>query len=105
MALVKIEDGGLSTAGFADLTKMKLGERIFLVGMDFSTTTPQRIVNDGIISFFNENSIKTNIFDVSTVAGSPLFNIEGNIVGLNAVAEDGRVSTIPISIIRPFLGL
>ncbi len=105
LALVKIEDGGLSTAGFADLTKMKLGERIFLVGMDFSTTTPQRIVNDGIISFFNENSIKTNIFDVSTVAGSPLFNIEGNIVGLNAVAEDGRVSTIPISIIRPFLGL
>lgn len=105
LALVKIQDGGLPTAGFADFTKMKLGERVFLVAMDFSTTTPQRMVNDGIVSFFDDNLIKTNIFDVPTAAGSPLFNIEGNIVGLNAVAADGRVAAIPISLIRQFIGL
>ena len=105
LALIKVEGSGLSTVGFADLEKTKLGERIFLIGMDFSTSTPQKIVNEGIISFFDEDSIQTNIFDQSSVSGSPLFNIEGRAVGLNVVDKDGKVSTIPITLIRPFIGL
>ncbi|MCX6731533.1 MAG: serine protease [Candidatus Parcubacteria bacterium] len=105
LALIKIEDGGLSTAGFADLEKLKLGERVFLLGMDFSTSTPQKIINEGIVSFFDKDSIKTNIFDQKSISGSPLFDIEGNVVGLNVVGEDGRVSAIPVSQIKEFIGM
>lgn len=105
LALIKIEAGGLSTAGFADLGKMKLGERVFLIGADFSTSTPQKTVNEGIISFFDKDLIQTNIFEKPNIAGSPLFNIEGNVVGLSTVDGQGRISVIPIALIRQFIGI
>ena len=105
LALIKLEKGGLATCGFADLEKTKVGERVFLIGTDFSTSTPQKIVNEGIIGFFDEDSIQTNIFEEQKIQGSPLFNIEGKAVGLNMVDESGRVSAIPVSIIRTFTGL
>ena len=105
LALIKLEKGGLATCGFADLEKTKVGERVFLIGTDFSTSTPQKIVNEGIISFFDEDSIQTNVFEEQKIQGSPLFNIEGKAVGLNMVDETGRVSVIPVSIIRTFIGL
>jgi len=105
LALIKLEKGGLATCGFADLEKVKVGERVFLIGTDFSTSTPQKIVNEGIIGFFDENSIQTNIFEEQKIQGSPLFNIEGKALGLNMVDETGRVSAIPVSIIRTFTGL
>ena len=105
LALIKVEKGGLSTCGFADLEKTKVGERVFLIGTDFSTSTPQKIVNEGIISFFDEDSIQTNIFEEQKIQGSPLFNIEGKAVGLNMIDETGRVSAIPVTLIRTFTGL
>lgn len=115
LALVKITDGGLSTAGFADLEKIRLGERVFLVGMEFTVSTstatttsltpPKKVVNEGIVAAIEEDIIQTNIFEKPSIAGSPLFNIEGNIVGLCRVAEDGRISAIPITFIRQFIGL
>src|SRR3989344_5983529 len=105
LALVKIESSRLSTVGFADLEKTKVGERVFLIGTDFSTTTPRAVVNEGIISFFSEDLIKTNIFEDQVVRGSPLFNLEGKAVGLNILDETGRVQTIPINVIRAFIGL
>ena len=105
LALVKIEDGGLGTCSFADLGRIKLGERVFLVGMDFSTSTPQKIVNEGIISFFDKDSIQTNILEKQETSGSPLFDIGGNVLGLNIVAQNGKISTIPIAKIRIFIGL
>jgi len=104
LALVKVDGGGLHTAGFADFEKIKLGERVFLFGFDFSTTTQKLMVNEGIIKFFDNNLIQTNIFETSAVNGSPLFNIEGNVVGLSMVAGDGKVSAIPVSKIRQFMG-
>jgi S1-C subfamily serine protease len=105
LALVKVGEEKLQTCGFADLKKTRLGERVFLVGFDFSTTTPQKVVNQGIIKSFGENSIQTNIFEKATMAGSPLFDIEGKVVGLCTVDEEGQVSAIPITTIRHFIGL
>ena len=105
LALVKVGEEKLQTCGFADLKKTKLGERVFLVGFDFSTTTPQKVVNQGIIKSFRENAIQTNIFEKATMAGSPLFDIEGKVVGLCTVDEEGQISAIPITTIRHFIGL
>lgn len=104
LALVKVEGGGFHTAGFADLEKIKIGERVFLAGFDFSSTTPKLMVNEGIIKTFDKNLIQTNIIETSLANGSPLFNIEGNVVGLSFADERGRVSAVSADKIRQFIG-
>ena len=105
LVLAKITETNLPTAGFADLDRVRIGERIFLVGVVFEKgITPKKTVNEGIIKNFSENSIQTNIFEKNTLAGSPLFNIEGSVLGLNTVDQEGKIVTIPISKIRSFIG-
>lgn len=104
LALVKVESHGLGTAGFADMEKMKIGEKVFLQGFNFSSTTPGLMVNEGIIKMFSRDLIQTNIAEISLLNGSPLFNIEGNVVGLSFVDERGRVLAIPANKIRQFIG-
>ena len=107
LALIKTETPNLPTAGFADLEKLKLGERVFLVGVIFENqkiTSPVRVVNEGIVKSFDQDFIKTNIFEKNTLKGSPLFDIEGKILGLNTIDSEGKVIAIPISKIKSFAG-
>ncbi len=108
LALIKVEKGGLKSRGFADTEKIKLAEPVFLVGLSFgqaTTTPPQTLVNEGIIAYLNEDSFQTNIFDKPFMAGSPLFNVEGKVVGLSVIDEStGRVSAVPVAQIRAFTG-
>jgi len=104
LALVKIEEGNLPTVGFADFDKLKPGERIFLVGVIFDKTSPLKMVNEGIVKFFTKDYIRTNIFEKTTLAGSPLFNIKGELLGLNTIDLEGKVTAIPITKIRDFIG-
>ena len=105
LALVKIEKTNLPTLGFADLEKIKLGERVFLVGVIFDKSGLSKIVNEGIVKSFSQDFIKTNIFENYLLAGSPLFNIEGQVLGLNIIDLEGKVIAIPISKIKSFIGL
>jgi len=107
LALIELtEVGPLSTSGFADLEKIKLGERVFLIGVIFREKSPQKIVNEGIIKYFGqEGLIHTNIFEKNILKGSVLFDIEGNVLGLNTIDLEGKVITIPISKIREFTNL
>jgi len=105
LALIKMEESNLPTVGFADLDKIKLGERVFLVGIIFEKgDNPKKTTNEGIIKTFDNNFIQTNIFEKNNLKGSPLFNIEGNILGINTIDREGAVSTISIKKIRDFLG-
>jgi len=105
LALIKIERENLSTVAFADLEKINLGERVFLMGIVFGKNNIQKIVNEGIVKNLDQNFINTNIFEKPVLTGSPLFNIEAQLVGLNVVASDGQVITIPISKIKEFTGM
>lgn len=101
LALIRLEKTKLSTLGFADLGKLKLGERVFLVG-----AVPLGFrANEGIVTSFDENLIQTNIFEENTLAGSALFDIEARILGLNSIGKDGKVIAIPVSVIRSFSDL
>lgn len=105
LALIKIEEKNLSTTGFADLEKLKLGERVFLVGIIFEKgLVSRKTVNEGIVKNFNQNLIETNILEKNSLSGSPLFNIEGSLLGLNIVDKESKVSTIPLSKIKQFSG-
>lgn len=104
LALVKVEKSNLPTLGFADFEKIKLGQRVFLMGIVFEKAELKKTVNQGIIKSFNDNLIKTNISEQNILAGSPLFDIHANIVGLNQIHENGEVVSIPVSVIREFIG-
>ncbi|MBI2625224.1 MAG: trypsin-like peptidase domain-containing protein [Candidatus Nealsonbacteria bacterium] len=100
LALVKVEEDRLSTAGFASFDSLKAGERVFLVGSLFE----EQSVNEGIIASIDKDFVKTNIFDEAKLAGSPLFDIEGNLVGLSEIDESGRVKAVPVNKIKEFIG-
>lgn len=97
LALIKIGSNNLNTFSFADLEKLKLGERVFLVG--------KAAVNEGIVRSFDEDIIETNISEKVSFSGSPLFNIAGEILGINTIGANGEVLAIPISKIKKFIGL
>ena len=105
LALVKLEAERLPTLGFADASKLRLGQRVFLVGAVLLQDGLQKIVNEGIIRAIDNDSISTTIFEKSILAGSPLFTIEGEVIGLTVVDKEGQVSAIPVSAIRAFAGL
>ena len=105
LALIKIGETNLPTTGFVDLERIRLGERVFLMGVIFEKGgIPKKTVNEGIVKTFDGNSIQTNIIEKNTLSGSPLFNIEGNALGLNIIDKEGKVTAIPISKIKSFIG-
>ena len=101
LALVKLGEAKLPTVVFADFNKLKLGERIFLVANLFESVE----VNEGIVKSFNKDSIETNITETNDIKGSPLFNIAGEVIGLNTVDFGGKVIAIPINAIKAFIGM
>ncbi len=105
LALIKVEKSNLPTLSFADFGKIKLGQRVFLMGIVFEKAGLKKTVNQGIVKSFDDNLIETNIFEQNTLAGSPLFDIYANIVGLNQINKDGKVVSIPVSKIKEFIGL
>ena len=114
LALIKLNKTGLFTTAFADLEKIRPGEKVFLIGRQSIVDSlvvvqdklvPQIIVNQGIVRGFDKNFIQTNIFEQNNLKGSPLFNIKGEVLGLNTIDKEGKVIAIPISEIRTFIGL
>jgi S1-C subfamily serine protease len=104
LVLVKLEQNDLDTVAFADFDQIRLGQRVFLLGMIFTQTDRLKIVNQGIVKFFTPDYIRTSIFEKSTLSGSALFNIKGELLGLNTVDSEGKVTAIPITKIRDFIG-
>jgi len=103
LALIKVNEGNLPTVGFANSQALKRGQRVFLVGVIFLNGLPEKIVNEGIIKFFEKDFIRTNIFEKKILEGSPLFDIEGKVLGINTIDTQGKVTAIPISKIREFI--
>ena len=101
---LRIDKKDLLTLPFADMGNIKAGQRVFLVGMIFENGQWQKIVNEGIIKTFDEDLIRTNIFEKSALTGSPLFDIEGNVLGLNTIDREGKVTTISAKKIQEFTG-
>jgi S1-C subfamily serine protease len=104
LALIKINRNNLTVCGFADLAEIKIGQRVFLVGVIIENEIPKKIINEGIIKIIDEGVIRTNIFEKSILKGSPLFNIKGETLGLNTIDSEGKVTTIPMTEIRKFAG-
>ncbi|MBU3942401.1 serine protease [Patescibacteria group bacterium] len=104
LVLIKLDLNDLTTVSFSNIDEIKLGERVFLGGTIFNGTKPLVVVNEGIVKFFTEEYIRTNIIEKKTLSGSALFNIKGELLGLNTIDDEERVTAIPINKIKSFLG-
>ena len=106
LALLKTEENNLPTVSFADLAKVGLGERVFLVAADFdnSTFSVSKIADEGIVRYFDSDTIETNIAEEDGTRGSVLFNISGEVLGINTIS-DGKVVAVPVSAIRELIGM
>jgi S1-C subfamily serine protease len=105
LVLAKIEKKNLKSGGFFDFEKLKLGERVFLIGTIFKEGKIKKVVNEGVVKYFDKEIIETSILEKNDLSGSILFDIEGNILGINKIDSQGRVISIPVSKIRSFSGL
>jgi len=104
LALIKLEESNLPTVGFADTSTLKLGERVFLIGGTINKQEIFKLVNEGIVRKFDKNFIETNMSEKNALKGSVLFNIKGEVLGVNTINSDGRIMAIPTSVIKEFIG-
>jgi S1-C subfamily serine protease len=102
LVVIKLADGNWPTASFYQMDNLKLGERLFLEGM---TSDGRNFVNEGIVRDFSADSIATSIWEKNEALGSPVFDIEGNIMGIATLDKNGMVGVIPIAKIKTFSGL
>ena len=105
LALLKIEKNGLQTTSFAGEEDVKLGMSVLLLGKIFEGDELVTIANTGVIKALSEQRVRTNIFEKTVLKGSPLFDVEGRVLGLNTIDREGKVTAIPVSILRSFSGL
>jgi serine protease Do len=92
IALLRIDPGNatLPFVGFGDSDKMRVGDRVIAIGSPFGFDTS---VSSGIISAVNRDIMESPFDDyIQTDAainhgnsGGPLFNLSGEVVGMNSV--------------------
>jgi S1-C subfamily serine protease len=106
LVLLKVEKENLPVCRFADLKKTKIGERVFLLGEKYDEDANAfiKFTNEGIIKSFDESLVETNLSEGKFAPGTALFNIEGEMVGLNYLSAEGEILAIPIQKIREFSG-
>jgi S1-C subfamily serine protease len=96
LALIKVDKNNLQTKEFFDLSKLGMGERVFILS---------DITNEGIVKTFNDDLIKTNIIESEIINGAPVFNIKGEVLGIGLKNTNSAIDIIPVSKIKFFAGL
>jgi len=103
LALVKLEANKLLSPNFRDFEDLKLGERVFMVSYRDGLT---KSVNEGIIKFIGKAMIETNIIEKDSVQGSPLFDIQGRLIGIavgSLAGQGNQIEAIPVSEVKNLL--
>jgi len=89
LALIKIDAGGLPAVRFGDPSKLKVGEWVLAIGspFGFENTVTAGIVSAKGRSLPQENYVPFIQTDVAVNpgnSGGPLFNLKGEVVGINS---------------------
>lgn len=80
-------------------TRASLGQKIFSFGLDTNY-----FLVDGLISQVSTSTIVTTISNSKNSPGSPLFDIEGNVIGIQAPVLDGQTGLVFYPIAPLMLG-
>ena len=106
IALIKIEAGGLAPVRIGDPAKLRPGEWVAAIGSPFGF---ERSVTAGIVSAVNrtlpEESfvpfIQTDVAVNPGNSGGPLFNLQGEVVGVNSMIYSDTGSYMGVSFAIP----
>lgn len=101
LALLKVEKGGLATAGFVNEGELKPGTKLVLIAKSATGT----IVNEGVVRSVVGDLIQTTMTETAVSTGAAIFTVEGRVAGIAAISPSGSVTVIPASFLRSFLGL
>jgi len=104
LAIIKVERQNLSSVGFARQDSWGIGDVVVMVAKALEANDLVTIAQEGTVRTKDADIIRTNIFDKQTLQGSPLFNLEGQVVGINSFDSTGRLVAIPVSVLRDFSG-
>ncbi len=104
LALLKIAENNLPTRSFASLDSIRTAQPVFLSGLIVEEGDIKEIFNQGAIKMIDDSLIRTNIFEKDVLAGSPLFNVKGEIIGINSIDSEGKVTALVVDEIRKFAG-
>src|SRR5438309_4910601 len=95
MAVVKITaDRALPTVPFGDSSKVRVGQWVMAVGNPFSL---DRTVTVGVVSGLERDAVRLSRYEafIQTDAsinpgnsGGPLFNIKGDVIGINTAISN-----------------
>ena len=104
LVLLKVERSNLPVVSFAPLEDKNIGANVFLIGFKQLSSGAARFVNAGILKNKDGAMWETNIKeDLKLATGTPLINLNGDVVGINAVNSAGYVFAIPSDVIKKFI--
>ena len=104
LVLLKVERSNLPVVSFATLEDKNIGANVFLIGFKQLSSGAARFVNVGILKNKDGAMWETNIKeDLKLATGTPLINLNGDVVGINAVNSAGYVFAIPSDVIKKFI--
>lgn len=101
VAALQIDASGLKALPLADSTNNVLGEKVVAIGNPLGL---QNTISDGIISSLNRSVDGNNFIQTSAPishgsSGGPLFNMEGEVIGINSAGfSDGQNLNLAIPI-------
>ena len=106
VALIKIDAGSLPTARAGDLSRLRLGEWVIAIGSPFGLDSS---VTAGIVSARKRYVpgaggvalIQTDVAISPGSSGSPLFNLSGEVVGMNSMMMTANGSYSGVSLALP----
>lgn len=119
LAVLKIDETGLSPAEFGNSDSLRVGDIVVAIGNPTTSEELRGTMTDGIISAINRNIevdgrvmtlLQTNAALNSGNSGGPLINIYGQVIGINIMkfastttSFEGLGFAIPISVAKPIV--
>ena len=100
LALIKINGTNLPVVSFKEDGEVRLGQTVILLAIDVRQSLPQKFVNLGFIREKYQNIITCSIRENQLANGSPLIDLEGNVVGLNVVDQNQNINIVPTIYIK-----
>lgn len=98
LALLKINESNLPVVSFVG-NELKLGERVFLIG----AKTEDKFLRFVDLSIIKQLEPLIFGFETKETNGSPIFNIKGEVIGLNVIDSSGQAKVVLAANIRELL--